>query len=82
MMNQLNDYFESMVEIPRIKASKRQTIETLINEEVLLLARDLRDENNTWSPRITRSAKCVPSKDYGNGHYCPRKEEWQHCKDK
>lgn len=36
-MNQLNEYFELMVEIPRIKVGKKQTIETLINEEALTL---------------------------------------------
>jgi len=40
----LNKYFESKVEIPRIRAGKRQTIETLINEEALLLAKFLRNE--------------------------------------
>jgi hypothetical protein len=32
-------FLESTVEIPRIKVGKRQTLETLINEEVLLLAK-------------------------------------------
>jgi len=45
-------YFESMVEIPRIKHGKRQTLETLINEEALLFAKYLRDECETWTPRI------------------------------
>jgi len=31
---------------------KRQTIETLINEEALLLAKYLRDERKSWTPRI------------------------------
>jgi len=31
---------------------KRQTVETLINEEALLLAKFLRDERKTWIPRI------------------------------
>jgi CRISPR-associated protein Cas1 len=52
MMDQLNDYFESMVEIPRIKVGERQTIETLINEEALLFAKYLRDEIGAWNPRI------------------------------
>ena len=38
--------------IPRIRAEKRYTVETLINEEVLLLAEYLRDEKETWLPRI------------------------------
>jgi hypothetical protein len=33
-------------------AGKRQTIETLISEEALLLAKFLRDERQTWIPRI------------------------------
>jgi CRISPR-associated protein Cas1 len=45
-------YFESMVEIPRMKHGKRQTVETLINEEVFLFARYVRDEHETWIPRI------------------------------
>jgi len=31
---------------------ERQTIETLINEEALLLAKYLRNEEQTWLPRI------------------------------
>jgi len=48
----LNDYFETTVEIPRIKVGERQTIETLINEEVLLFAKFLRNEKKDWIPRI------------------------------
>jgi hypothetical protein len=40
----LNKYFESKVEIPRIRVSNRQTLEALINEEFLLFAKFLRDE--------------------------------------
>jgi len=36
---------------------KRQRIETLINEEALLLAKFLRNERKTWIPRITDSAR-------------------------
>ena len=46
-MKKLNAYFESKVEIPRIKHGNRQTIETLINEEAMLLARFLRHERET-----------------------------------
>jgi hypothetical protein len=35
----LNDYFETTVEIPRIKVGKRQTIETLINEEAMVFCK-------------------------------------------
>ena len=52
MMAQLSEYFEKTVEIPRIRHGNRQTIETLINEEVLLFAKYLRNEKETWTPRI------------------------------
>jgi hypothetical protein len=41
-----------MVEIPRIKVGERQTVETLINEEALLLAQYLRDGIPIWKPRL------------------------------
>ena len=47
----MNDFFETYVEIPRIRVGKQQTIETLINEEALLLAKFLRNERKTWLPR-------------------------------
>ncbi len=39
------------VAIPRMKVGKKQTIETLINEDALLLAKFLRNENIKWNPR-------------------------------
>ena len=48
----LNNYFGTIVEIPRIKVGERQTIQTLINEEALLLAKYLRNEKKDWHPRI------------------------------
>lgn len=56
MINELEKFFESRVEIPLIRHGKKQRIETLINEETLLLAKYLRDERKTWIPRIT---ECV-----------------------
>jgi hypothetical protein len=38
----LNNYFETIVEISVMKIGKRQTVETLINEEAFLLAKFLR----------------------------------------
>jgi len=55
MLERLNHYLEGMVEVPRIRIGKKQTIETLINEEALLLAKFLREERKTWTPRITES---------------------------
>jgi CRISPR-associated protein Cas1 len=52
MVAKLNIFFESTVEIPRIKHGNRQTLETLINEEALLLAGYLRGERKEWAPRI------------------------------
>jgi hypothetical protein len=52
MMNELNEFFESCVKVPRMKVGKRQTIETLINEGVLLFASSLRNEQDSWTPRI------------------------------
>jgi len=52
MMKELQEYFESKVDIPLIRHGKRQRIETLIIEEALLLAKYLRYERKTWIPRI------------------------------
>jgi hypothetical protein len=51
-MKQLNQCFESSVEIPRIKHGKRQTLDTLVSEEALLLAKFLRNEGKEWNPRL------------------------------
>jgi hypothetical protein len=53
-MHGLNTLFETEVEIPRIRHGKKQTFETLINEEALLLAKYLRiEKEEEWKPRIT-----------------------------
>ena len=52
MMKELEKYFESKVEIPLIRQGKKQRVETLINEETLLLAKYLRDERSNWMPRV------------------------------
>ncbi len=52
MMRELQNYFEAKVEVPLIRHGKRQRIETLINEEALLLAKYIRKESNEWIPRI------------------------------
>jgi hypothetical protein len=51
-MGKLDRFFESNIEIARIKHGKRQTLETLINEEALLLAKYLRNERRNGTPRI------------------------------
>jgi len=52
LMKRLYGFFECEVEVPRIRIGKRQTIETLISEEALLLAKFLRNEKENWIPRI------------------------------
>jgi CRISPR-associated protein Cas1 len=52
LMKGLNQLFESEVQIPRIRHGKKQTLETLINEETYLLAKYLRNEQIKWTPRI------------------------------
>jgi len=52
MIRELHDYFESKVDIPLIRHGKSQRIETLINEEALLLAKYLRSERDIWNPRV------------------------------
>lgn len=48
----LNNLFEREVEIPRMRHGNRQTLDTLISEETLLLASYLRNERKEWKPRI------------------------------
>jgi len=48
----LNGLFDREVEIPRMKYGKKQTLDTLINEEAFLLARYLRNETKEWIPRL------------------------------
>jgi len=45
------ELWERKVVIPRIRHGKKQTVETLINEEALLLAKYLRKEKQVWKPR-------------------------------
>jgi CRISPR-associated endonuclease Cas1 len=51
IMGELNRFFESVVEVKRIRHGEHQTLETLINEEALLFAKYLRNELSTWNPR-------------------------------
>jgi hypothetical protein len=46
----------SSIVIRRIRIAKSQEIETLINEEALLFAMYLRNEKQTWVPRIANLA--------------------------
>jgi CRISPR-associated protein Cas1 len=52
LLAELNQFFEGMVEVKRIRNGEHQTIETLINEEALLFAKYLRNDSTLWKPRI------------------------------
>jgi hypothetical protein len=47
-----DEMFGKRVEVPRIRHGSGQALETLINEEALLLAKYLRGEAKYWTPRI------------------------------
>lgn len=55
LLDELNRFFETRVEVRRIRNGEHQTIETLINEETLLFAKYLRKEYKIWTPRLTSS---------------------------
>jgi len=48
----LNQYFQGKIRMPRVRMGEQQEIETLINEEALLFAKFLRDEQKMWTSRI------------------------------
>jgi hypothetical protein len=52
LIRSLNEYFQSKVEIPRIRMGEKQELETLISEEALLFTMFLRNERQSWKPRI------------------------------
>ncbi len=51
LIAKLETHFKSKVDVPRIKFGKKQSVETLINEEVLVFAKHLRSEKREWTPR-------------------------------
>jgi CRISPR-associated protein Cas1 len=52
LLTGMNRFFSTEIEVPRIRHGMRQEIETLICEEALLFAKYLRNEKQTWNPRI------------------------------
>jgi CRISPR-associated protein Cas1 len=48
----LNMYFETKVDVPRIRIGRSQSIDSLICEETSQFAKYLRDESKTWVPRL------------------------------
>lgn len=51
-MKRLQGYFDNKIGVPLIRHGKRQRVETLINEEALLLAKYIRGEIDYWASRI------------------------------
>ena len=52
LTDKIHEYFKSTVKVPRMKRGVKQELETLIDEEALLLAKYLRNEREGWIPRI------------------------------
>lgn len=51
----LNEYFGAKVNVSRVNIkSKYQELESLINEEAMLLAKYVRNEKKEWIPRIPK----------------------------
>ena len=57
LITRVYELWERKVVIPRFRHGKRQTVETLINEEALLLAKYLRNEMQLWIPRVVNPKK-------------------------
>lgn len=60
LMKSLDRFFETTIDILKIKFGKRQTLETLINEEALLFAKFLRSEREAWVPRVPSLTVIAP----------------------
>ena len=52
LLKRVELFFELMIDVPRIRVGKKQSLETLINEEALLFAKHIRNEKQKWFPRI------------------------------
>ena len=52
-MAMLDDFFDSVVNVPRLKYGEKQAVSSLINEEAMQLGSYLREENKKWVPRIS-----------------------------
>ena len=55
LLGELNRFFETMVEVKRIRNGEHQTLETLIKEEALLFAKYIRNEKQSGVTRIISS---------------------------
>jgi CRISPR-associated protein Cas1 len=52
LLKRVELFFELMIDVPRTRVGKKQSLETLINEEALLFAKHIRNEKQKWFPRI------------------------------
>ena len=52
LMKAFNGFFESYVDVPRMRVGKQQTFGTFISEETLVIGKFLRHELNIWTPII------------------------------
>ena len=52
LVDNIFSFFDTTVNVPRIKVGFKSTINTLMNEEALLFAKYVRNERSTWIPRI------------------------------
>lgn len=50
-LDRLEDYFQTRVNVPRVRMGKKQELETVINEEAMLLASFIRGKR-IWEPRL------------------------------
>ena len=57
LAEELNTFFDRVVNIERIKVGKKQTIDTLLGEEVLLFAKYLRHERKDWIPGVANTVQ-------------------------
>jgi len=68
-MRELDGFFLSRVEIPAMRQGRSQAIETMINEELLLLTKYLRNENTEWTRTtlwlLGKQVIMVPSESHG-----------------
>jgi hypothetical protein len=48
----LNSLFDRKVDVARMRHGSRQSLDTLVNEEAYLLAQYLRNEKQSWVPRL------------------------------
>jgi CRISPR/Cas system-associated endonuclease Cas1 len=58
LVKELNLYFQSKVNMPRMRMGEQQEMETLVSEEASLFAMFLRDEVQSWRPRIPDNLLC------------------------